>query len=161
MTQIPSTPDAAERPGTGRMTVSADTGGAGEPAISVQPLDAVRREFRRSRRSSTSDRWGTSRLSEQLPRLALHEALEILLQWRGDSRFNAGAVAWHARLAGHASQLTLEDSERALTALGELGDSSPDVGALALRALCERYRLAETAAVLDAWLAERQSYGGL
>jgi hypothetical protein len=145
------------------MTASADTGGPGEPAISVQPttLDAVRREFRRSRRSSTSERWGTRGLSEVLPRLALHEALEILLAWRGESRFDAGAVAWHARLAAHAPHLTLEDSERALTALGEVRGSRSEVGALALRALCERYRLAEAAAVLDDWLAGRQSYGGL
>jgi hypothetical protein len=145
------------------MTASADTGRPGEPAISAQPaaLDAVRRELRRARRSPTSERWGTRRLSEQLPRLALHEALEILVEWRGQSRFDAGAVAWHARLAGHAPCLTLEDSERVLTALGELGGSRPDVGAVALRALCERYRLAEAAAVLDDWLASRQSYGGL
>jgi hypothetical protein len=145
------------------MTPSTDAGVPGVPAISVQPtaLDAVRREFRHSRRSSTAERWDTRRLSEQLPRLALHEALEILLEWRGESRFDAGAVDWHARLAGHAPGLTLEDSERALTALAEFGGSSPDMGALALRALCERYRLAEAAAVLDDWLAGRQSYGGL
>lgn len=93
--------------------------------------------------------------------MALHEALEILLEWRGGPRFDAGAVAWHARLTGYAPSLTLDDSERALTALEELGGSSPDSGALALRAFCERYRLAEAAAVLDDWLARRQSYGGL
>jgi hypothetical protein len=130
-------------------------------SVAIDQLDAVRREFRRSRRAPTSERWDTRRLSEQLPRLTLHEALQILLEWRGESRFDAGAVAWHARLAGHAPGLTLDDSERALTALGELGGSRPEVGALALRALCDRYRLAEAAAVLDDWLASRQSYGGL
>jgi hypothetical protein len=93
--------------------------------------------------------------------VALHEALEILLDWRGEPRFDAGAVAWHARLAGEAPRLTLEDAERALTALGELGGSRPDVGALALRAICERHRLTQAAGVLDHWLAQRQSYGGL
>jgi hypothetical protein len=127
-------------------------------SVAIDNLDAVRREFRRS---PTSERWGTRSLSERLPRVELHEALEILLQWRGESRFDAGAVAWHARLAGYAPRLTLEDSERALTALGKLGGSSPDVGALALRAVCERYRLADAAAVLNDWLTERQSYGGL
>ena len=145
MTRIPTPPDAL-----------------GEPATSLQPaaLNAVRRELR-SRRSSASDRWATTRLSEQLPRVALHDALQILLGWRGESRFEAGAVAWHARLAGHAPRLTLEDSGRVLSALGELGSSSPDVGARALRALCQRYRLADAAAVLDEWLAGRKSYGGL
>jgi hypothetical protein len=124
-------------------------------------LDVVTREFRRSRRPSTSERWGTRRLREQLPRVALHEALGILLSWRCNPRFDAGAVAWHARLAGHAPSLTLGDSERALTALEKLGGSSPDVGALALRELCEQYRLAEAAGVLADWLERRRSYGGL
>lgn len=129
----------------------------------MQPaaFDAVRREFRRSRRSSAPERWDSRRLSEQLPRVALHEALEILLDWRGEPRFDAGAVAWHARLAGQAPLLTLEDAGRALTALEELGGSRAAVGALSLRALCERHRLAEAAVVLDDWLAQRQSYGGL
>lgn len=142
MTRIPATPDALD-----------------EPAISVRPaaLDAVRREFRRTR---TSKHWSVHRLGEQLPRVALHEALEILLEWRGEPRFDAGAVAWHARLAGHVPGLTLADAEGALIALEEFGGTSPDVGALALRALCERYRLAEAAGVLDDWLAQRRSYGG-
>jgi len=129
--------------------------------VAIDQLDPVRREFRRSRRSRTPERWATGRLSEQLPRVALHEALEILLQWRGEPRFDAGAVAWHARLAGHAPRLTLDDFERALSALGELGGSRPDVGALGLRALCHRYGLTEAAAVLDDWLTSRQFYGGL
>jgi hypothetical protein len=142
MTRIPATPNALD-----------------EPAISVRPaaLDVVRREFRRTR---GSERWSSRRLSEQLPRVALHEALEILLDWRGEHRFDAGAVAWHARLAGHAPGLTLEGARRALIALEEFGGASPDVGALSLRALCERYRLAEAARVVDDWLAQRKSYGG-
>jgi hypothetical protein len=137
-------------------------GALGESPISVQPaaLDAARLEVRRSGRSSTAELWGTRRLREQLPRVALHEALEILLDWRGEARFDVGAVAWHARLVGHTPQLALKDAERALTALEELGGSSPDVGALALHALCEQYRLAEAAALLDDWLARRQSCGG-
>jgi len=139
MTRLATTPDA--------------------PPMQPAALDAVRREFRRSRHSSP-ERWGRRRLSEQLPRVALHEALEILLDWRGEPRFDAGAVAWHARLAGQAPRLTLDDAERALTALDELGGSRPAVGAMALRALCERHGLAETAGVLDDWLGQRQSYGG-
>jgi hypothetical protein len=123
-------------------------------------LDAVRREFRRSRRSTAPKGWRAGRLREQLPRVALYEALEILLGWRGESRFDAGAVAWHARLAGHAPGLTLEDAEQALTALEELGGSRPDVGALALHALCKRYQLEDAAAVLGHWLEERQAFGG-
>jgi hypothetical protein len=123
-------------------------------------LDAVRREFRRSRRSTMPRRWRAERLREQLPRVALHEALEVLLGWRGESRFDAGAVAWHARLAGHVPGLTLEDAEQALTALEELGGSRPDIGALALHALCRRYHLDDAAAVLGNWLEERQAFGG-
>jgi hypothetical protein len=130
-------------------------------SVAIGQLDSVRREFRRSRRESTPERWDTRRLSEQLPRLALHDALQVLLAWRGDSRFDTGAATWHARLAGHTPGLTLDDSKRALTALEELGGSRPEVGALALRALCDRYWLTDAAAVLDDWLASRQSYGGL
>jgi hypothetical protein len=137
-------------------------GASGERPASVRPgeLDAVRREFRRSRRSPGPDGWAARRLRQQLPRVALHEALEILLGWRGDSRFNAGAVAWHARLAGHAPGLTLEDSQHALKALEEVGGSSPELGVLALHALCERYLLEDVASVLADWLAQRQSFGG-
>ena len=137
-------------------------GVSAELPASVPPsaLDAVRREFRRSRRSPGRDGWGARRLRQQLPRVALHEALGILLGWRGDSRFDAGAVAWHARLAGHAPGLTLEDSEQALNALEEVRGSTPEVGALALRALCERHQLEDVASVLADWLAQRQSFGG-
>jgi hypothetical protein len=123
-------------------------------------VGAKRREFRRSRVARRTAGWSADRLQEQLPRVALYEALELLLAWRGESRFDAGAVAWHARLAGHAPGLTIEDAERALTALGELGGSNPEVGALELRALCERHDLGDVAAVLDDWLEQRHSYGG-
>jgi len=143
------------------MSAPADVEVPGEPQISVQrtDLDAVRREFRRSRRSRDTEGWRARWLREQLPRVALHEALEILLEWRGEPRFDAAAVAWHARLAGHAPQLTLDDAERALAALERLGGPSPAVGALALQALCERYGLDEVASVLGEWLAQRQSFG--
>jgi hypothetical protein len=145
------------------MSASAGVGAPGEPPISMRPqaLDAVRRAFRRSRRSPDSEGWRARRLREQLPRVALHEALEILLEWRGDPLFDGAAVAWHARLAGHAPQLTLDDAERALAALKRLGGPSPEVGALALRALCERHRLEDVASVLDEWLAQRESFRGL
>jgi hypothetical protein len=144
------------------MTASTGVGAPGEPRISVPPatVAAVRREFRRSRRSPGPERWPGGRLREQLPRVALYEALEILLGWRGEPRFDAGAVAWHARLAGHAPGLTLDDAGQTLTALRELGGSSPELGALALRALCERYQLEDVAAVLGDWLEQRHSYGG-
>jgi hypothetical protein len=145
------------------MTTSAGIGARGEPPMSVPPpgLEAVRREFRRTRVPPRTERWSADRLRQQLPRVALGQALEILLRWRGDPRFDAGAVAWHARLAGHCPGLTLDDAERALVALGELGGSSPDVGALALRALCERHHLEDVAAVLTDWLEQRHSFGGL
>jgi hypothetical protein len=144
------------------MSAPAGVGAPGEPPISVQPktLDAVGREFPCSRRSPGPEGWRARRLSEQLPRVALHEALEILLEWRAEPRFAAAAVAWHARLAGHAPQLTLDDAERALVALERLGGPSPEVGALALRALCAQYRLEDVASVLEEWLTQRRSFGG-
>jgi hypothetical protein len=124
-------------------------------------LEAVRREFRRSRGSRRTEGWSAGRLREQLPRVALDEALEIVLAWRGQPRFDTGAVAWHARIAGHCPALTLDDAGRALTALREFGGSNPEVGALALRAVCERHHLDDVAAVLSDWLEQRQSFGGL
>jgi len=76
---------------------------------------------------------------------------------RGASRFDAGAVAWHARLGGHAAHLTPQESGQALAALEQLGSSRPEQGARALGALCERHGLAETAAVLSDWLARGDS----
>jgi hypothetical protein len=145
------------------MSTSAGVGATGEPPISVQPttLEAVRREFRRSRRPPNSEGWRSRRLREQLPRVALHEALEILLEWRGDPGFDAAAVAWHARLAGHAPHLTLDDAERALAALERLGGASPEVGALELRALSVRCGLEDVALVLGEWLTQRRSFGGV
>lgn len=145
------------------MSTSAGVGAPGEPPILVQPttLDAVRREFRRSRRLPNPEGWRAGRLRGQLPRVALHEALEILLKWRGDPGFDAAAVAWHARLAGHAPQLTLDDAGRALAALERLGGTNPEVGALELLALCERYGLEDVASVLVEWLTQRRSFGGL
>ena len=152
MTQISTTPEP----------VAIGDGASGEsaPAVRPQALDAVRREFRRSGRFAPGEGWTARRLRQQLPRVALHESLGILLEWRGEPRFDAGAVAWQARLAGHAPQLTLEDAGRVLVALEALGGPSPEVGALALRAVCERYRLDDVASVLSEWLTQRQSFGG-
>ncbi|HET8673105.1 MAG TPA: hypothetical protein VFL87_05695 [Thermoleophilaceae bacterium] len=124
-------------------------------------LAAVRREFRRSRPSNSSpERWSARRLSAQLPRVALEEALEILLDWRGEERFDAGAVSWHARLCGYAPRLTLDDSARALAALRRIGRDSAETGVLELRAVSAEHGLDAVAGVLDDWLAARQSYGG-
>jgi hypothetical protein len=143
------------------MTASPGAGLPSTPAAARPPLalDAVRRELRRAR-PPDPERWLPGRLHEQLPRVALDEALEILLSWRSTPGFDAGAVAWHARLAGHAPSLTLEDAGRALAALQQFGGPSPEPGALALRALCRRYRLDDVASVLDEWLAQRRTYGG-
>ena len=143
------------------MTASPGAGFPSEPAAAGRPLalDAVRRELRRAR-SPDPERWLPGRLREQLPRVALHEALEVLLSWRCQPGFDAGAVAWHARLAGHAPSLTLDDAGRALAALREFGGPTPEPGVLALRGLCRRYRLDDVASVLDEWLAQRHTYGG-
>ncbi|HET8673016.1 MAG TPA: hypothetical protein VFL87_05245 [Thermoleophilaceae bacterium] len=123
--------------------------------------EAVRREFRRSRRAPESTRWTSRAIRHRLPRVSLDYALEILLTWRCDSaRYDAGAVAWQARLAGYAPGLTLDEAARALAALGQLGGPSPERGAYALRALCRKHGLDEVAGVLDRWLERRQAYGG-
>jgi hypothetical protein len=125
-------------------------------------FDAVRREFRRSRRAPTRDRWSASALRDRLPRVTLDEALEILLTWRGDTgRYDGGAVVWQARLAGYAPRLSLEDSTEALSSLRDLGGPCPEPGAYRLRALCLRHGLDDVAAVLDRWLVERTTFGGL
>jgi hypothetical protein len=125
-------------------------------------LDAVRREFRRSRGEASRSRWTTRTIRERLPRVSLDEALEILLTWRYDTgRFESGAVAWQARLAGYAPRLSLEESAVAVDALSELGGCNPELGAYSLRALCRRHGLEDVARVLDGWLEERESYGGL
>jgi hypothetical protein len=144
------------------MSAAAGMGRRDAPANprSRSGLDAVRREFRRSRRPATPERWRGDRLRKQLPRVALGESLEILLGWRGQPGFEPGAVTWHARLAGHVPGLTLGDAEQALRALRELGGPCPEPAAFALRALCTRHRLGDVALVLDEWLAQRQSYGG-
>ncbi len=125
-------------------------------------FEAVRREFRRSRRGAESTRWTSRAIRERLPRVSLDSALEILLTWRCDStRFDAGAVAWQSRFAGYAPGLTLEEAGRTLAALGQLGGPSPERGAYALRAVCRKHGLDDVADVLDRWLEQRQAYGGL
>jgi hypothetical protein len=124
-------------------------------------LDAVRREFRRSRGESERSRWTTRAIRERLPRVSLDQALEILLTWRYDTgRFDSGAVTWQARLVGYAPRLSLDEAASALDALSELGGCNPELGAFTLRALCRRHGLEDVARVLDAWLEERESYGG-
>jgi hypothetical protein len=144
--------------------MSAAADGLAPPAPVIRrPLggpDAVRREFRRSRRAVAPERWSARRLREQLPRVALGEALEILIEWRGQPRFEAGALAWHSRLCGHVPSLTFEDAARALEALRKLGGPCPEPAVYALRALCARHRLGNAAAVLDEWLRQRESQGG-
>jgi hypothetical protein len=124
---------------------------------SAEPsLAAVQRELRRSRRVPDSPRFPTRGL-ERLPRVAQDEALVVLLGWRDDpQRFDAGAVAWHARLAGHAADLTLVDSECALTALRGLRGPAPEWAARRLSELTRRYALDDVAAVLDAWVEQRR-----
>lgn len=154
-TAIPSPGPAVPSPGP-----AIPSPGAANPAA-PRALDAVRREFRRSRGDTERVRWTTRTIRERLPRVSLDEALEILLTWRYDSaRFESGAVAWQARLAGHAPRLSLEEASSALDALKELGGCNPELGAYALRALCRRHGLGDVAHVLDTWLAERESYGG-
>jgi hypothetical protein len=145
------------------VTAPAGIGAGANPGAAWPPpaIDAVRRELRRTRRPPAPERWSSRRLRNRLPRVALPEALEILLCWRCDpERFDSGVVSWQSRLAGHAPRLTLDEAEEALKALRQIGGPSPEPAVLALRALCDRHRLHDVVAVLDGWLIERQSYGG-
>jgi hypothetical protein len=143
------------------MSAAIDTQRPAAPAVlrPPSPLEEVRRDFRRSQSSAAPARWRGDRLRE-LPRVALGEALEILLEWRGQPGFEAAAAAWNSRLCGHTPGLTLDDTDQALRALRELGGANPEPAAYALRALCTRHRLDDLATVLDEWLARRESYGG-
>ena len=117
---------------------------------------AVQRELRRSRPVARSPRFAARGL-ERLPRIAQDEALRVLLGWRDDPvRFDAGAVAWHARLAGHAADLTLADAEHALATLRALRGPAPEWAARRLSELCKRYGLDDVAGVLDDWVEEHR-----
>jgi hypothetical protein len=122
-------------------------------------LPAVRREFRRSRRVPHSPRFPARGL-ERLPRIAQDEALRVLLGWRDDpARFDAGAVAWHARLVGHAADLTLADAECSLATLRGLRGPAPEWAARRLSELSRRYGLDDVAAVLDDWIEQHRGRG--
>lgn len=124
---------------------------------SPQPSpESVRRELRRLRRVPHAPCFPARGL-ERLPRIAQDEALAVLLGWRDDpDRFDAGAVVWHARLAGYAADLTLADAECALAALRGLRGPAPEWAARRLSELSRRYRLDDVAAVLDDWLEEHR-----
>lgn len=123
-----------------------------------QGIEAVRSEFRRSRGTLARGRSGGRREFERLPRVALDDALAILLDWRRDPlRFDRGAVAWHARLAGYAPRLTLADSEEAVSALRGLAGPSAGAAALRLADVLMRHDLHDAATVLDTWLASRSA----
>lgn len=93
----------------------------------------------------------------RLPRLALDDALAVLLGWRGDpARFDPGAVAWQARLAGHAPDLTLDDAGHVLTALRGLRGPAPEWAARRLSEICRRYGLDDVSNVLDDWVAQNR-----
>lgn len=118
--------------------------------------ESVRREFRRSRRDARAPRF-PARVLERLPRVSQDEALLVLLGWRDDPpRFDAGAVEWHARLAGHAADLTLADAECALTALRGLVGPAPEWAARRLSELSRRYGLDDVGAVLDHWVEQQR-----
>ena len=135
---------------------------AGRPATAVESwsprpsLEGVRKELRRSRSMPRSPRFPARGL-ERLPRVTQDEGLRLLLAWREDSdRFDAGAVVWHARLAGQAADLTLSDAEHALTALRGLRGPAPEWAARRLSELSRRYGLDDVAAVLDEWVEEHR-----
>jgi hypothetical protein len=118
-------------------------------------MEAVRREFRRSRSAPARERWSSERVRAQLPRVSLEEALAILLEWRADPpRFEAGALAWHARLAAHAPRLTFAEAQEALEALRDLRGPRPEDAAVRLSVVCRRHGFSEAADVLEGWHAD-------
>jgi hypothetical protein len=72
---------------------------------------------------------------------------------RAPERFEAAAVAWHARWCEALPGVGIDESRAALAALKAFEGSDPSSGALALRAHCERHGLDKLTAVIDAWLS--------
>lgn len=73
------------------------------------------------------------------------------------ARFEAAAVAWHARWCAEHPGFGFAESRAALSALEALTGSDPGAAGRTLRAACAPDRIAGVEEVLDAWLASRRS----
>ena len=104
--------------------------------------------------------------SDLLPSAILRGSLDagllvgLGLLRREPERFEAAAVAWHARLCEALPGVEIDESRAALAALKAFEGSDPSRGALDLRAFCQRHGLDELTAVIDAWLAREHPSAG-
>ena len=91
-------------------------------------------------------------LAAELPRLALADALALLLLALDQQpwRCQTAAPRWHGRLCAEA-RLTVEEAQLALAALHALAGPGAGAGGQALTALCAAHRLDDSARVLERW----------
>ena len=96
--------------------------------------------------------------SALLPSAILRGSLEggllvcLGLLRRAPERFDAAAVAWHARWCEALPGVGIDESRAALAALKAFEGSDPAGGARALREHCARHGLDQLVAVIDDWL---------
>jgi hypothetical protein len=101
----------------------------------------------------------------RLPSAVVHGSLEAgitvcLAFLRHDPRrFEAAAVAWHARWCGAVGPVGFADSAAVLRALEGLAGPDPASAALELARRCRAHGLDEVADVLDAWREDRAGSG--
>jgi hypothetical protein len=74
-------------------------------------------------------------------------------------RFEAAAVAWHARWCRAAGPVAFADSAAVLQALEDLAGPDPAGAALELAQRCRTHGFDGVAAVLDAWREDRAGSG--
>jgi hypothetical protein len=74
-------------------------------------------------------------------------------------RFEAAAVAWHARWCRAAGPVAFADSAAVLQALEDLAGPDPAGAALELAQRCRTHGFDGVAAVVDAWREDRAGSG--
>jgi hypothetical protein len=87
----------------------------------------------------------------------LADALSLLLLALDQQpwRFDTAAPRWHARLCDEA-QLTLAESQLAVSALDALAGPGAVAGGQALVGICEAHGLDDAVGVFDGWLSARE-----
>jgi len=95
-------------------------------------------------------------LAAELPKVALADALELLLLARDlePARFDRAVPRWHARLCAE-RRLSTAEAQLALAALGALPGAGAEAAVRSLAALCEAHGLGRELQVLEGWLASR------
>jgi hypothetical protein len=96
-------------------------------------------------------------LPSAVVRGSLRDGLLVCLSLleRDPERYEAAAVAWHARWCRELPGVGFAESLAALAALEALAGPDPLAASRSLCAACEHDGLEEPAQVIDAWLARR------